>query len=398
MSFRYSTSFKIGETTRGVRIPVLFDTHTGIFNNRPPGILITGQPGSGKTFLALTLATISGILGKTTIILDPKGDFINLLNLEDQFPKLNIWNLTGTNNAGILDPFYMANTPGERLSLVVNVVDMLVGGLSEEQQVAISPIIKDVLREPNPSLLKVTEQLRQRENNPAANALGSQLDLAANLAHAKLCFSPGNKKRQSFTLTEGVTVVTMAGLELPNESSASGDPKKIPLKTRFSQTLFFLITDYIRRVMNDDESKQPKVLIIDEAWAVIATEAGAECIKSVSLLGRSKNIALILVSQNNSHLQKLEIENTVSTRFAFKTSQKEATAIVTEMGLPENEGFEDIFMNLEPGECMMRNWLEQYSTIKVTDYNPVWRKAFATNPMDKIKREREKKKAQATKV
>ena len=45
---RESTSMYIGHTTRGIAQPVLFDTHTQIYNNNPPTTLITGAPGSGK--------------------------------------------------------------------------------------------------------------------------------------------------------------------------------------------------------------------------------------------------------------------------------------------------------------------------------------------------------------
>ena len=65
----------VGETSQGTPQPVFFDAHTQIFNDRPPGCLITGEPGSGKSYLAMILATISAIVGKTTIVLDPKGDF-----------------------------------------------------------------------------------------------------------------------------------------------------------------------------------------------------------------------------------------------------------------------------------------------------------------------------------
>lgn len=391
MSFKYSTSFFIGETTRGVKLPVMFDPHTAVFNNRPPGVLITGSPGSGKTFLALTLATISGILGKTTIILDPKGDFLKLLNLEEDFKKLTIWSLAGKNNAGVLDPFYMATENGERLSLVVSVIDMLVGGLSSEQQVALSPIVKDVLREANPSLIKVTEKLRSSVK-PAANSLGTQLDLISNLNHARLCFAAGTRRRQSIGLDDGVIVITMAGLDLPKEGTAAADPKRMSSKDRFAQTIFFLITDYILRVMNDS-SDHPKTVIMDESWAVVGTEAGANTVRSLALLGRSKNLALIMVSQNSSHLEKLEIENTISTRFAFRTEQKEALSISNEMGLPSNEGFEQILMSLEPGECLMKTWAPKYSTIQITNYNKKWNDAFDTNPLEKM-RARQKEKTQ----
>jgi len=66
---------------------VFWDSHTPIINNFPPGALITGAPGSGKTNLGLTLAGINTILGKITVILDPKGDFIGVKGIEDQIGK-----------------------------------------------------------------------------------------------------------------------------------------------------------------------------------------------------------------------------------------------------------------------------------------------------------------------
>lgn len=40
----------ISDITQGVRSPVFFDPHKAIYDNRTPGTLIVGSPGSGKSF------------------------------------------------------------------------------------------------------------------------------------------------------------------------------------------------------------------------------------------------------------------------------------------------------------------------------------------------------------
>lgn len=373
----YSTSMFIGNTTRGIDQPVFWDSHTQIYNNKPPGTLITGSPGSGKTFLAMTLTCLCGILGKTTIVLDPKGDFISLAGLQDQIGNVNFWNLADRRKKGILDPFYMAENVGEKLDLVISVIDMFIGGLSGDQLRVLSPVVKDVIESPVPSLLAVTEALTMSENIEARN-LGSQLDLISKLPFAELCFAPGSQKRSTISIEKGLTVVTMVGLEISPDNEGKQNNKK-----RLASTIFFLITDFIRRVLHKSSDTSPKTLIIDEAWAVLSTPAGANVVKEVALLGRSRSLALILITQNASHLKNLDIENTIKTRFAFHTDNREAEDIIKSMQLPLGENFESILTNLDPGECLMQDYMGRYSTVQITDYNKSWKEAFETNPLKK---------------
>lgn len=389
MAFNYSTSMFIGTTTQGIPLPVFFDTHTPIFNNNPPGILITGQPGSGKSFLAMTLTAICAIIGKVTIVLDPKGDFLSLLEIKDDIGDINFWNLADRKQKGILDPFYMADDKGEQLDLVISVVDMFLGGLTPSQLTVLSPIIKDVQDSPVPSLLAVGEALQTSPNSEARD-LGTHLDLIRRLPFADLCFAPGSKKRKNIKFDSGVTVVTMIGLELSPETESNTSQANAN-KKRLSATIFFLLTDFIRRIMYNDNSSRPKTLIIDEAWAVLSTPAGAECVKSVARLGRSKKLAMILVTQNNSDLEKMQIENTITTRFAFKTDMVEAVDIIRGMQLPGDEGFESTLTDLNTGECLFKDFMGRYSTIQISDWRSRWTNAFETNPLEKMRAEKKRK-------
>jgi type IV secretory pathway VirB4 component len=381
MSYNFSSSMFIGDTSQGIPQPVFFDPHTQIFNDQPPGCLITGQPGSGKSYLAMTLTAMSAILGKTTIVLDPKGDFISLMNLKQDIGSFNLWNLSDKRRRGILDPFRMAEDPGEQLDLAITLIEIFTGGLTGDQKTALAPIIKDVIDEPRPSLAKVVQELRGSQRS-AARDLGTTLDLIMNLPLAGLCFAPSGATMETVSIDQGLTVVTLVGMDMPKEGGKDN-------KSRLSTGILFLLTDYIRRLMMSDKSKNPKTLVIDEAWAILQTPAGAQVIKEVALLGRSKNLAMLLVTQNNSHLKHLDIENTIATRFAFKSAGKEANSIVNDMALPSNEKFEEIIVGLQRGECLMKDWQNRYSTVQISNWRQDWSTAFQNNPLEKARAERE---------
>lgn len=385
MQYNYSTSLYIGETSQGIPMPVFFDLHTPIFNDKPPGCVITGQPGSGKTFLAMTLTAMSAILGKTTVVLDPKGDFVSLRDLRKDIGQFNFWDLSNRKLRGLLDPFRMAKDPGEQLDLAFTVIELFTGGISRDERTALAPTIKDVAQNPNPSLGKVVQELRGSPR-PEARNLGTTLDLISNLPFAGLCFAQAGANLDSVSLGSGLTVITLVGMEMPKEGGVDN-------KSRLATGILFLITDFVRRLMVQQDSKQPKTLVIDEAWAVLQTPAGADMVKSVALLGRSRNLAMLLVTQNNSHLKHLDIDNTITTRFAFASSNKEADDIIKDMRLPEGEGFEGLVTSLQKGECLMQDFTERYSTVQISNWNKEWSEAFKTNPLEKARAERKKQDA-----
>ena len=341
-----------------------------------------------NTFFAMTLTCLSAVLGKTTVILDPKGDFLSLHELKGDIGEVAFWALRDPKKAGILDPFYLAKEKGEKLNLIIETVSLFLGGLDGKDLQILSPIIKDTMNEPVPSLMLLKENL-EMNNRPEARAIGAQLDLISQLPFANLCFSKNSRKKQKeISIDEGVTVIAMAGLELSPDIGSDTASNKV----RLSSAIFFLITDFIRRFMHNSQETTPKTIVIDEAWAVLATNEGSRVIGEIARLARSKNLALVLVTQNVKHLDKIDAENTIASRFAFRTDTEEGKTIIKNMNLPVNEGFESVLTELEQGECLMQDWRKRYSTVQISQYNTRWKEAFETNPMEKMRRKREQEK------
>lgn len=384
---RYSSSAYIGTTTGGVENPVFYDPHTPLFNQNPPGVIVTGKPGSGKSFFTLGLAAISSILGKKTIVLDPKGDFSSLDLIKNELGPMQIWDLTDKDNkatVGLLDPFHMAKDNASKLSLAVSVIDIFIGGdgLTNEQKRVLSPIIEDVINQPDASLGKVVDELRASRKEEAKN-LGALLNMIRKMNYANLCFAE-NRRKQEVSFSSGLTVITLAGMNIPKSGQ-----KIESTEGNLVLGVIFLLADFIRRVM-ENESDNPKVLIIDEAWAVMSSESGAAVIEDVANLGRSKNLALVLATQNTKHFTSanIDIKNSITTRFAFKASKDEADSIVRDMDLPLDEGFQDVITQLNLGECLMQDYLNRYATVQISSWPPGWAEAFATNPLEQQEKRR----------
>lgn len=385
-------SHYIGDTLTGLPTPCFFDPHYPIRQNRPPVTLITGEPGAGKTMASMLFAAHSSISGKTTIIIDPKGDFfaLRLLDKSGVLENVKIWSAfanpeTGEvdkSNIGMLDPMTLTSNANVNASLTKGVIANLVDSLSDKQSAELIPILNDVSQSDAPSLLAVRNILMRNKDNDV-RSLGQQLKLALGNPLAQLLTAP-TKQKKEINFINSTTVMSLLGLSLPSTVRPTREYK---IEERISVCIMNMLTHLILNTMKTTSKTIPKTLFIDEAWAVFGSESGASMIKDLALLGRSLNMATVLSTQKPSHIkmpeEKDDIDSTITTRFAFKsTSDADNTLNTQLMKLPSD--WSTVFAELRSGSCVMNDCQGQHAIIKI-ELDEQWLEYFKTTPSAKKK-------------
>ncbi len=364
----------LGYTTSRVINPVFFSPHVAMTRNFPPGVAITGAPGGGKSFLAFTLAHQMALQGVWTIYIDPKADAKPMGSLPG-LGSPRVFDLREGND-GMLDPFALGANRGESNLLALETLRLLLGGnVSEEREEALLNAIEKVSNEENPSLNKVVAHLVQ-STFPAARNLGNVLRTMRDLPFARLCFSENGG--DALRPEDGLTVVTLLGLDLP---AAGTKPDDYSYENRLAVSVMYLLTRYARQLMLNMDKGHPKAICIDEAWAITSTPQGAKLIPEIARMGRSHNTALVLVSQNAGDLMAESVTNSLSTKFAFRSSiPQEINNVMELMGLPQDQGYQSTVRDLNNGECLMQDVDGRVSRVKIELWNTDTFDAFNTNP------------------
>lgn len=388
MNLKYGLSTMIGENQIGLPYPVFFDPHYSILNNNSPVTLITGSPGSGKTFCGLTLATHSSILGKITFILDPKGDFIALKNLEKlgYIENVKIWSVINSNgevseeNIGILDPTCFYDNYADNSALTLDIIIGLIGEVTPRQKNALIPIIRDVVEEGEQASFGKVVQSLMRNKDDEVRSLGFGLDTLTQISLSKLLVKNKRFKRQPLQLDKGTVVASLMGLSLPPDNK---QPKDYNTSERVSVSIMGLLMTLVLNILRTKPKKLYKTLIIDEAWAVMGTRSGRDMINQVSLLGRSLNMAGILLTQSPRHLEvdeDVKLDSTISARLAFRNKDKEDNKkTVKAMDLDIEEHWDELLFDLDTGVCLMQDSSKNIGIVHITVPED-WAKSFNTNP------------------
>ncbi len=213
-----------------------------------------------------------------------------------------------------------------------------------------------------------------------AKSAGNLLEVISELPLGNLCFS--NAKSQIKVAQGRLTIITLAGLTLP---SASTDQDRYTYAQRLSVTLLYLVTHYSRSLVTDPLYTGPKALIIDEAWAITQTSQGAQLVAEVARLGRSRNTALILVSQNARDLLAEDVKNCLTTMFVFRSEDpSEIAADLELLRVSDNPEHRNAIASLPTGrdsECIMRDIRGHVGTMRVDmSYLPDVTAAFDSTP------------------
>jgi hypothetical protein len=125
----------------------------------------------------------------------------------------------------------------------------------------------------------------------------------------------------------------------------------------------------------------PKAIFLDEAWAITSTPQGAKLIPEVSRMGRSRNTALILVSQNAGDLLNEQVTNCISGVFAFRSSERmEVANVMALLGVEPSDEHKAVLRALGNGECIFRDLDGRAGRIGIDLISDELRRRLDTNP------------------
>lgn len=372
----------IARTTSRVEEPVFLSIHSAIARNKPPGLVITGAPGGGKSFAAFTITYLMALQGVWTIFIDPKGDALPLADLPGLQGMVKKFDLK-YGNEGLLDPFTLTPDKSEQMLLAIETVNLFLGSnnaLNANAEDALLQAIRDVSNRAQPSLYEVVEILIDSDV-PEGRTLGQRLDVIRGLPFARLCFAPNTGDRIPFKADDGLTIISLQSLDLP----ATSDRSTYTTKNYLAVGIMYLLAHYTESLMNAADKSHPKAVVIDEAWAITSTPQGANMIPRLTRMGRSLNTVTVLVSQNAGDF--ISLTNNMSYRMAFGTKDKEEIENVSKFFDLEKddegnatEGNVQTIAGLDTGECLMKDADGNIARIKIDNWDHEMFVAFDTNP------------------
>jgi len=101
----------------------------------------------------------------------------------------------------------------------------------------------------------------------------------------------------------------------------------------------------------------------------------------VSRMGRSRNTALILVSQNAGDLLSEQVTNCISGVFAFRSSERvEVANVMALLGVENSEEHQIALRGLGNGECIFRDLEGRAGRIGIDLISDEMRQWLDTNP------------------
>lgn len=371
----------IGRTNSRVEEPVFVSIHSAIAKNNPPGCVITGAPGGGKTFAGLSMTYMMALQNIWTILIDPKGDALPMQHLPGIRDRVQVLDLKSGFD-GILDPFTMSPDPASQKLLAVEVVSLFLGGnLQPGEKNALMETIHTVSSHSIPSLNKVVDMLLEHPEKDG-RALGNTLRLIRDLPFARLCFAPNrNPDAKPLNPEDGLTIISLKSLDLPSSSKSSG----YTTSNWLAIGIMYLLASYTESLMNGADQKHPKAVVIDEAWSITSTAQGQNMIQRLARMGRSLNTAIICISQNAADFQSLT--NSMPYRLAFGTKDTdEIEAVAKFLGLEAGENGKTLEGNfktihgLSQGNCLMRDPEGRIQSVQIDNWNQELFDRINTNP------------------
>ncbi|HTA97363.1 MAG TPA: ATP-binding protein [Solirubrobacteraceae bacterium] len=362
----------LGYAPTGLPRPVRYDPTQASRESRASAVLLVGTLGSGKTVAAQTIAYAAERRGSLIVDFDPKPDH-GWENLPELQGRLEVLELSGEpSQQGKLDP--LAIGPADlREEIASSYLLELLRDPPAVWENAISRAVRDAVREGSRGLMSVVDRLKDSEQESARDA-GEALEVISDFGLARLGFGTG---KDTTVQTRGsVVTIRMPGLSLPDPAAARDMYTRIE---RVSVATLTLVAAYVLRLVSQDRSRH-KVVLLDEAWFLLASPRGRVIVDRLTRLSRAFNTTLLLGTQRTADLDGLS--ELICAYFIFgQDSDTEAARALSLIGLnPGDEGLVSLICGFRQGRCLMRDLDGRVGEVQIDPVYEHLLQAFDTTP------------------
>lgn len=337
----------VGTTPAGGGRPVRFDPTEASRTARASAVLLAGTLGSGKTLAAETIAFAAQRRGSLVVDFDPRPDhgFDRIDELEGAVEVLEL--SADPEHRGKLDPLAIGLSE-LREELASSYLLELLPDPPPAWENAVQRAVRDAVRAGERSLNSVVARLRAGEAIEARE-VGDALDVLSDFGLARLGFGEGTSAEVE--AERPLTTIRTPGLSLPDPGASR---ETYTRAERVSVATLALVAALALRLVSGDRSRH-KVVLLDEAWFLLASTQGRTLLNRLVRLGRSSNTTVLLASQRLADLG--DLSELVGTYFLFgQESDAEAARALELIGLdPDSAALRAKLKEFRQGRCLMRD-------------------------------------------
>jgi hypothetical protein len=343
-----ATGTYIGYTPSGARRPIRYDATEASRTARPSGVLLAGTLGSGKTLAAEAISFAAERRGSLVVDFDPKPDH-RLEAIPELAGRVSVLELSGDpGHRGKLDPLVIA--PAElREEIASSYLLELLRDPPPAWENAIDRAVRDAVRAGERSLLRVVDRLRGAEGEAARDA-AEALEVLSDFGLARLGFAEDGSEA-AIELPSSVLTIRTPGLSLPDPGASR---ETYTRAERISVATLSLVAAQALRLVSTNRHRH-KIVLLDEAWFLLASTQGRLLLNRLVRLGRSMNATILLATQRLADLG--DLSDLVGTWFLFgQDSAAEAERGLAMIGLdPADPGLRGRLTEYRQGRCLMRD-------------------------------------------
>lgn len=376
------TGMLLGVATGGTgETPVFFDPSRGPASRDPKvaksgSLAVAGQLGSGKSYMLKRLAWAVLARGGQVVAVDrtDQAEYVAFAAACPAPAHPEVVRLAADTAVG-LDPLKVF-AGQEQVTYTTGFLTLLARVPPTSLQGAAIHEAVQAVAEAGGDLPDVVDRLASAED-PEAVAAGRLLSIYQRSRLAGLVFEPG---RPPADLAADLIVWHLPGLDLPSRQELLHQHLADQLlpDQLLSQALLYLLAALSRQQILADPTRYG-ALLIDEAWALLASPQGRDLLDETIRDGRKHHAGVWLASQHAQDLAEPQLVDLLGPRFVFAHQQAGQQAARL-LGSSDVEGLARLLepTSLAQGQCLMRDARGRIGQVSILPAAPDLEAAFDT--------------------